>query len=358
MCQSMLSINPCFYTKIFIEYGMRLVYYSDLPDLRQFGIQVPVFDTRASRTLEHLRDHPRIGAHMEALLEKVPLEKIEREDLARVHSRRYVDRLYSAGLEAALLAAFELIDEHGGYNRYDPSLAVRPLADLFGAQLTRTAGSLRAMRLALENKSSFFFGGGFHHAHADFGHGFCVINDIVIGIRRLQHEGLIKKAWIIDTDAHKGDGTAALTENDDSIGTLSIHMAAGWPLDQPEFDRRGKRRPSYTPSTIDIPIAEGEESEYCRRLASGMKNLRKFVPNPDLAVVVYGADPYAKDGLPSARKLSLSLAQMMERDRIVFEFLQKYSVPAAYLMAGGYGLDVWEVYYQFLEWVLRNSTLG
>lgn len=337
---------------------MRLVYYADLPNLRQFGILVPVFDTRATRTLKQLHDHPLIGPHMEAILEKAPREKVNRKDLERVHSRGYVERLYSAGLEEALLEAFELIDERGEYNRYDPSLAVRSLKDLFDVQLTRTGGSLRAMRLALGEESSFFFGGGFHHAHAGFGHGFCLINDIVIGIRRLQHEGVIEKAWVIDTDAHKGDGTAALTAEDDSIATLSIHMAGGWPLDLPERGPDGKAHPSHTPSTVDIPIAEGEEAAYCGRLAAGLTKLQSFIPDPDLAVVVYGADPYAKDGLPSAKRLSLSLAQMKQRDRTVYDFLRERSIPAAYLMAGGYGPDVWEVYYQFLEWVLENSFPG
>jgi len=337
---------------------MRLIYYADLPDLRKFGILVPVFDTRATRTLEHLHLHPLIGPNMAALLEKVPREKVDRKDLERVHSREYVERLYSAGLEKALLEAFELIDEQGKYNRYEPTLAVRPLKDLFDVQLIRTGGSLRAMRLALGEESSFFFGGGFHHAHADFGHGFCLINDIVIGIRRLQSEGLIKRAWVIDSDAHKGDGTAALTADDDSIATLSIHMAAGWPLDLPEHGPDGKVHPSHTPSTVDIPVAEGEEAVYCSRLAAGLRELQSFIPDPDLAVVVYGADPYAKDGLPSARSLSLSLAQMKQRDLTVYNFLRERSIPAAYLMAGGYGPDVWEVYYQFLEWALGNSFPG
>ncbi|MDY7029968.1 MAG: histone deacetylase, partial [Spirochaetota bacterium] len=231
----------------------------------------------------------------------------------------------------------------------------RPLTDLFGVQLLRTAGSLQSMRTAIGAGSCFFFGGGFHHAHADFGHGFCFINDIVIGIRRLQHEGLIRKAWVIDTDAHKGDGTAALTADDDSIASLSIHMAGGWPLDRPEYDDEGRRHPSFIPSTVDIPISEGGEAEYAAALSAGLQELRRIAPDPDLAVVVYGADPYEKDGLPSTVGLSLSLEQMERRDRLVYSFLREKKVPAAYLMAGGYGPHAWEVYYQFLERTLSAS---
>ncbi|MGC9312755.1 MAG: histone deacetylase family protein [Sediminispirochaetaceae bacterium] len=334
---------------------MHLLYFPGLPDLLQFGIQIPVLDTRATTTLERLSAHPIIGPRLADLLEQTPLEKISREDIARVHSRDYVDRIYSDKLEEVLLEAFELIDEQGAYNRYDPAAAVRPLTDLFGVQLIRTAGSLQSMRKAIETDACFFFGGGFHHAHAGFGHGFCFINDIVIGIRRLQHEGIIRKAWVIDTDAHKGDGTASLTADDDSIASLSIHMAGGWPLDRPEFDGEGRRHPSFTPSTVDIPIPEGGEAEYAAELSAGLQELQRIAPDPDLAVVVYGADPYEKDGLPSTGSLSLSLERMGERDHLVYSFLREKNVPAAYLMAGGYGPHAWEVYYQFLEETLAAS---
>jgi len=77
-------------------------------------------------------------------------------------------------------------------------------------------------------------------------------------------------------------------------------------------------------------------------------------PRPDLAVVVSGADPYEKDELPSTQPLKLSLAQLKERDLLIYEFLQQRKIPKAYLMAGGYGEHSWEVYAQFLEWVLVN----
>lgn len=350
------AVYPCIWLKICLKYSMRLLYFPGLPDLLQFGIQIPVLDTRATTTLEQLSAHPSIGLQLADLMEQTPSEKITREDLSRVHSPEYVDRIYSEKLEGVLLEAFELIDEQGAYNRYDPSAAVRPLTDLFDVHLLRTAGSLQSMRIALHHGSCFFFGGGFHHAHAGFGHGFCFINDIVIGIRRLQHEGAVRNAWVIDTDAHKGDGTAALTAEDDSIAALSIHMADGWPLDRPEFDDEGRRHPSFTPSTVDIPITEGGEADYTAELSAGLQELHRLAPDPDLAVVVYGADPYEKDGLPSTSSLSLTLDQMGIRDRLVYSFLREKEVPAAYLMAGGYGPHAWEVYYQFLEWALTASA--
>ena len=51
-------------------------------------------------------------------------------------------------------------------------------------------------------------------------------------------KGLFRTAWIIDVDAHRGDGTAEIMAEHPEIKTLSIHMASGWPLDSPRIQRR------------------------------------------------------------------------------------------------------------------------
>ncbi|MFW5712974.1 MAG: histone deacetylase, partial [Spirochaetota bacterium] len=90
------------------------------------------------------------------------------------------------------------------------------------------------------------------------------------------------------------------------------------------------------------------------RLNTGLLRLEQALAQPDIAVVVFGADPYEHDGLDSAAKLKLSLEQLKARDTGIYDFLSARGIPAAYLMAGGYGPQAWEVNYQFLEWVLRE----
>ena len=105
---------------------------------------------------------------------------------------------------------------------------------------------------------------------------------------------------------------------------------------------------------IDIPMARGEDHLYVSRLQKGLNTLGNF-SRPDLAVVVSGVDPFEKDELPSTGDLKLSLDQMMQRDLLVYEFLQERRIPQAYLMAGGYGESSWQVYAQFLEWALSDK---
>jgi acetoin utilization deacetylase AcuC-like enzyme len=317
--------------------------------LYEFGIQIPVMDSRASETFRRLSTHPVLGPRIAGWHIKEIREPVLREDLLRAHSAEYVDRLFSRALEAEIVRTFELIDSQGRYHRYDPTGAVLPLPALLDRILLRVGGTTQVCRTALEAGFCFYFGGGMHHAQRGFGEGFCLLNDLVIALRKLQFEDRIRSAWVIDVDAHKGDGTAAITQGDATIATLSIHMARGWPLDQPERDAEGRPNPSFLPSTIDIGIEPGEDASYVPRLREALQQLPG---RPDLALVVCGADPYELDELPSTAGLRLTLDQLMERDRLVYSFLASRGIPAAYVMAGGYGRNSWRVYTQFLEWAL------
>jgi len=325
--------------------------------LEEFGIQIPVRDSRTRKTLQALLDDGELRARQGLWHQQHIVETLSRADLLRAHAPDYVERLYSPALQRELVAAYELVDAAGHYHRYDPSSATRPLADLFERVLKKAAATVQGARLALRHGFCFVFSGGAHHAQYDFGNGFCLLNDVVIAARKLQHEHLVEKVWVIDVDAHKGDGTAALAAGDSSITTLSIHMARGWPLDAPATLADGRPNPSFIPSDIDIPIAPGEEGQYLPLLEEGLARLDESGP-AELAIVVCGADPFVGDELPSASLLQLSLAQMLARDQLLYNWLTARSIPAVFLMAGGYGEEVWRVYAQFLLWVLRLRYLG
>ncbi len=331
-----------------------ILYDPNIPiSLTEFGIQIPIKDSRALKTFQALLDDPKLCSLQKHWHQDSIVETLTKDDLLLVHSPEYVARLFSEKLEQEIIATFELIDADGRYHRYAPETATSPLTVLFERTLKRSAATVQCARIALQHGFCYSFTGGAHHAQYDFGNGFCLINDVVIAPRKLQSEKKVGNVWIIDVDAHKGDGTAALTAGDDSIRTLSVHMASGWPLDCPKVMADGRPNPSFVPSDIDIPVESGEEDQYIERLHAGLLQLEQLGP-ADLAIVECGADPYEKDELPSTAPLKLTLKQMFERDRLIYTFLKKRNVPAAFLMSGGYGDDVWQVYAQFLLWALHS----
>ena len=288
----------------------------DTVSLDQFGILIPVHHSKAGKTLQEIKGHPELRARVDELIVPTEPMEISRDDIIRAHTPEYVERLFSPRVEAEIIKTYELIHPDGSYHRYDPAQASRPLSEVFSRALARVSGTVQCCRMALKTGFCFYLGGGMHHAHADQGKGFCLVNDVVISLRKLQAEGTITTAWVIDVDAHKGDGTASITKDDSSIVTLSLHMGRGWPLDEPQYLDGGRLNPSYTASDIDIGVASGEEGNYLDRLEKGLRELNGY-PRPDLALVLSGADPYELDELKSTAVLNLSLSQLLARDQLI-----------------------------------------
>lgn len=325
-----------------------ILYQRDLhPNFLEYGIQIPIADDRASKTFEELqKKYPKI--------QSIPFDQtlaLSDEDLLLAHTKEYVDKLKTHPIDA-VMESYELKDQQGNYHRFSPDHNSLPLTKLIEHKLKQASGTYQAAKYSLTHPPHFCFylGGGMHHAMSFHGRGFCLINDVVIAIRKMQKEKLIKHAWVIDLDAHKGDGTAEITKDDSSITTLSIHMKDGWPLDDGDASK-----PWHIPSDIDIPLAMGEEQRYLQKLQAGLENLEKDFPHPDLCLVVDGSDPFEADELASSGLLRLNKEQMLERDQLVYRFLKNKKIPQTYVIAGGYGKRAWEIYYQFLDGVLREN---
>ncbi|GHT87640.1 histone deacetylase [Spirochaetia bacterium] len=350
-----------------------MILYDSLLEMHmpRYGIGIPISASRSQRILDSLEGaFPVLSLSAAAAGLGLDSPLLSRQDLERVHDRAFIERLYTGGpggLEKELLTCFELINEDGSYRRYKPAEAERPLGDLFRTLLYQVSGTYLACRLALEDTAPiphfcYYLGGGQHHARYDMGSGFCLFNDVILAARKLQAEERASLIWIIDVDAHKGDGSAELVTfsrnrgetfsgKNPEIIPLSVHMAAGWPLDRESLAKAEQGRAPLAASDIDIPIAEGEEACYNPRLAGGLAEIERRSGGriPELAIVVDGADVYEKDGLASSNGLRLSREQCLERDRLILAFLQKRHIPSAWLMAGGYGEDAWEPTANFLR---------
>lgn len=193
----------------------------------------------------------------------------------------------------------------------------RQMVDAF---FLAAGGTILACRQALEFRLGFNIGGGFHHAFPDHGEGFCAINDIAVALRRLQRDGAIRRAMVVDCDVHQGNGTAAIFAGDRSVFTLSIHQFNNYPSEKP-------------PSSLDIHLPDGTgDAEYLNRLEPEyVAALEVFMP--ELVLYVAGADPYLEDQLGG---LSLTLEGLRERDRQVIWQAQRRGIPVAVVLAGGY----------------------
>ena len=226
------------------------------------------------------------------------------EQLTRAHAPSYVDAVASGRLDASALRRI-------GF----------PWSDAMVERSRRSAGAtLAACRSALAHGCGINLAGGTHHAHAEFGAGFCVFNDAAVAVRALLAEGRVGRALIVDLDVHQGDGTAAILADDPRAFTFSMHGRRNFPFRKAASD-------------LDIELEDGTaDEEYLRVLRIALPAVVAR-SRPGLAIYLAGADPYAGDRLG---RLSLTKAGLAARDRYVIDFLAAHEVPVAIAMAGGY----------------------
>ena len=192
---------------------------------------------------------------------------------------------------------------------------------------TSTGGTLCAARAALEDSRAGHLAGGTHHAHFDWGQGFCIFNDTVVTARTLQRERLIDRALVVDLDVHHGNGTAVLCRNDPTIFTFSMHGERNFPYKKPPGDL-----------DIGLPDETGDD-EYLETLEQALWRVTQQ-SKPDIVLFIAGADPFVGDRLG---KLSLSKEGLQERDQMVLTHFAEAGLPVAICLGGGYARDVTDI---------------
>jgi acetoin utilization deacetylase AcuC-like enzyme len=231
-------------------------------------------------------------------------EPLDASTLELVHTREYLAKLASSGLSAAEQRRLGL-----------------PWSDaLWQRSRLASAGTLLAARAAIEDGLAGNLAGGTHHAFADHGEGFCVLNDVAIAIRKLQAERSIERAAIIDLDVHQGNGTAAIFEADDEVFTFSMHGERNYPL--------AKMR-----SNVDVPLRDGVgDAEYLDALQRHLPTVLDTA-NADIVFYLAGVDVGAGDRYG---KLACTEEGIRRRDRCVIEAVRSRGVPLSIVLAGGY----------------------
>ncbi len=204
-----------------------------------------------------------------------------------------------------------------------------------------SGGTLDAARVALSEGIAGNLAGGTHHAFADRGEGFCVLNDSAIAARTLLAEGLVEKVVVLDTDVHQGNGTAAIVRGDDRVFTFSIHGAKNYPFHKEESD-------------LDAPLPDGASDEAFLLVLGERLERVLDLEDWNLAIFLAGADPFVGDRLG---RLSVSKEGLAERDRLVFASCRERGIPVAVTMAGGYAREVSDIVDIHFRTIQRAATL-
>jgi acetoin utilization deacetylase AcuC-like enzyme len=242
-------------------------------------------------------------------LHEAPLASLD--DLRLVHDPGYVDAVANGTVLPA-------IQRRIGFP-WSPQMVERS---------RRSVGAtIAAARAALDDGMAANLAGGTHHAFADRGEGFCVFNDVAVGVRVLQRERHANRVAIVDLDVHQGNGTAAIFSGDPSVFTFSMHGDKNFPFKKEVSD-------------LDVPLADGTgDDEYLSLLRTHLPEVLNR-HQPDFVFYLAGADPFEGDRLG---RLKLTIEGLRRRDEIVMAACTTARLPVAISMSGGYATDVDEI---------------
>ncbi|RYE25014.1 MAG: histone deacetylase [Sphingobacteriales bacterium] len=192
--------------------------------------------------------------------------------------------------------------------------------ELVEREIILCQGSVDCALYAKEYGVSLNVAGGTHHAFADRGEGFCLLNDFGIAANYLLHHNLAKQILIVDLDVHQGNGTAAIFKKEPRVFTFSMHGQHNYPFHKEVSD-------------LDVGLLDGTDGD--TYLALLQKHLPALIEEvqPDFVFYLSGVDVLATDKLG---KLQLSMVDCAERDRTVFETCRTHNLPVAVAMGGGY----------------------
>jgi acetoin utilization deacetylase AcuC-like enzyme len=190
-----------------------------------------------------------------------------------------------------------------------------------------TGATIAACRAAIEEGVAVNLAGGTHHAHADYGQGFCVFNDAAVAARLMQAERRVSRVAIIDLDVHQGNGTAQIFQDNKNVFTLSMHGKNNYPFHKEISD-------------LDIELPDGiNDEDY---LALLYKNLPIVIKKhqPDFIFYLCGVDILETDKFG---KLKITKNGCLKRDLFVLNLCKENKIPIACAMGGGYSPKIADI---------------
>ncbi|MDM7859713.1 histone deacetylase [Alteromonas sp. ASW11-36] len=190
--------------------------------------------------------------------------------------------------------------------------------------LTAAGGTVLTAKLALEYGKALNLTGGYHHAFANYGSGFCMVNDLYLAaLEMLQHPD-VDKVLVFDCDVHQGDGTAKLAENNPNVFTVSIHGEKNFPYRKQRSD-------------LDFNLAKGTLDKAYLEVVDEALQLALRLSRPDAVIYDAGVDIHIDDDLGH---LHISSAGVFARDSLVFDTCAAHNLPVAAVIGGGYQRDI------------------
>lgn len=250
------------------------------PSLTQydFGPEHPMSPVRVELTMRLVEDLGLLGDR----LRTVPAPMASDDLIATVHDPALIEAVMRASADPA----------HGLGSEDNPVFR-----DMHHATAHIVGASVEAFRQVWTGEAlhAANITGGLHHAMADRASGFCIYNDVAIGIRSLLDQGVERIAYV-DLDVHHGDGVEKIFWNDPRVLTISLHETGQMLFPGTGFPR-DLGGPDAVGSAVNVALPPGTgDGGWLRAFHAVVPPLlREF--RPQLIVSQHGCDTHIEDPL-------------------------------------------------------------
>src|SRR4051812_7242800 len=209
------------------------------------------------------------------------------ELVATVHDPTYIEAVRLAGKDP-----YRVDEEHGLGTPDNPAFA-----GMHEASAHVVGATVEAARQVWSGQVQHAanISGGLHHAMPARASGFCVYNDVAVGIRWLLEQGAQRVAYV-DVDVHHGDGVEHVFYDDPRVLTISLHETGQmlFPGTGSPTDTGG---PGAEGTAVNVALPPGtSDAGWLRAFHAVVPPLvREFAP--DVLVTQQGCDSHIEDPL-------------------------------------------------------------
>jgi len=167
-----------------------------------------------------------------------------------------------------------------------------------------------------------------HHAEYAKAMGFCIFNNIAVTARYAQKKGY-EKVFIVDFDAHHGNGTQKAFWGDDTVFYFSSHQYPFYPGTGSKDEKGAGRGYGYT---YNVPMPAGSDDEDFEVVYGEILPDLVYKFKPDIILVSAGYDLHKDDPLAYLEVSTEGIGNIVEY------ILKSADVPSVFMLEGGYNL--------------------
>ncbi len=258
----------------------------------QPGLHIENAETK--RKLKNLLDAYEVTPQLNAL----SFGEASDEELFRFHTTEYVEKVQKLSDSAG--------GDAGEFTPFGPGSA-----EIARLAVGGTSAAIKAVAKGeVDNAYSLTRPPG-HHAERDRGRGFCIFNNIGLGVLNALSEGLTDRVAIVDWDVHHGNGTQQVFYDRSDVLTISIHQDMLYPADMGKVDEIGEAEGEGFNLNVPLPAGCGGGAYLAAMDQVVLPALEAF--KPSLIVVACGYDASYFDPMSHMMLVSVHYREMTQK---------------------------------------------